>query len=141
MIGGFIYWYQTRLDHQECGRCIERYNNKIKHRTNKNISLRTHNKFSKKSDSFPQKASKYSTKNRKHKKEKKSVSFKDIDEEKEIDNNTDISLESLDSSDHAPIMSGKRKGNKCDQVNVAKSHKTHKIEDEQDDDSVSSLDI
>lgn len=83
MIGGFIYWYQTKLDtHNECKKCNRRK------KQVKNCAKYENPKIKNKSE-----------------KKKKKVTFKNED--------TDISLDSLDSSDQEKYSS-KRSNNKND---------------------------
>lgn len=114
MIGCFIYWYQSRLDASSyCERCQRLDSKTVSVKKEKNRSSKTQKKSSKKKKSIN--ASKSNTKDERYltekpksrtkKGKKKSVTFKDDEE-------SDISLDSLDSSDHASVI--KHDGDKND---------------------------
>lgn len=92
MIGFFIYWYQTRLDNPpECRRCEKRDRQRRKNRS-KSRDHRT-------TDADRDNERVRDRPNRTSKQKRapvKSVRFND-----EVDRETDISLDSLDSSDKA----------------------------------------
>lgn len=151
MIGCFVYWYQTRLDsHSECESCKRR---RLRHQ--KKHQQQNQNQKS----SLARKSSNLSNSNQKV---KKTVRFKSNNEEIENDRkpsrteksdrvniekdeDTEISLDSLDSSDHSNLArAGSSYGakNNIKKQPESKSGSKNKKDDstkESDDESLDSI--
>src|SRR5579872_2645103 len=122
MIGCFIYWYQTRLDNSECPTCRERrlkmdtnndnrlHSKKMRQRSKTNQTqedYRVRSKSAPKSKSKSKLKSamknKHGRKGKSNSKSKKRVTFEEEDDEN-MDDESDITLDSLDSTDQASLM-------------------------------------
>lgn len=127
MIGFFVYWYQKRIENARCQKCIRRSNkrNKLSHSKSSSGKLSSGKSSSGKSSSGKLRHRKLShhksskKKSSDHKKDNniinpiiKSVKFKD--------NDTDVSLESLDSSDHLGSVSNNDENDSksCDTIDI-----------------------